>query len=128
VSPFRTGSIEIWCDFNVAKMVWLFVSRTDTRAHVFAELVREDTDTMQQTDEARTLLALWMSRDRSGLTEDEIRRLPMHDWPVTPEQAARRTTVKPRSRQRRGRRPKSSGRRDLLSYTRRRIRLSKTVF
>lgn len=73
------GEHEMWCDFNVRKMVWLFSSVRNDRAHVWGEIVREDTDTMAQADEAAALLA-------DAYSKAYGRR-------VTPIEAARMTTV-----------------------------------
>lgn len=81
VTPCRDirGDHEMWCDFNVRKMVWLFSTIRADRAHVWGEIVREDTDTMAQADEAAALLA-------DAYSKAYGRRF-------TPIEAARMTTV-----------------------------------
>ena len=55
--PDVRGELEMYCDFNVGKMVWLFVTMRGGVAHVWGELVREDIDTMAMADEAAARLA-----------------------------------------------------------------------
>jgi len=55
--PDIRGELEMFCDFNVGKMVWLFVTLRGGVAHVWGELVREDIDTMAMADEAAARLA-----------------------------------------------------------------------
>ncbi len=75
----RGATHEMWCDFNVRKMVWLFAAVADERAHVWGEIVREDTDTMAQADEAAALLADAYSKAYQTI--------------ISPLEAARMTTV-----------------------------------
>lgn len=92
-NPWTSGDVQLWCDFNNAKMAWCFVSLAHGRAWVFDELVREDTDTEEQARVAAAYAALKMSAASSGLSEDAIRAMPEDRWPVTPRQAARAITV-----------------------------------
>jgi len=72
------GLLEMWADFNVAKMHWSCWSLSSARAHCVGEIVREDTDTIEQAQEAARWWAALLSKER--------RR------EVTPEQAARQVT------------------------------------
>jgi hypothetical protein len=73
------GERQMWCDFNVRLMAWGFVVIRDEVAHVWGELVREDTDTMAQAEEAARVLAEVYGR------ADGVR--------YTPREAAAMTTV-----------------------------------
>lgn len=46
------GRPLMFCDFNVAAMVWLLALEVNGRVHVFDEIVRQNTDTFDQTAEA----------------------------------------------------------------------------
>lgn len=87
------GDVEIWADFNNTKMAWCWVSLQGDRAWVFDELVREDTDTIQQAKEAAIWAALQLSLRRGQYTEEELRSRPPEMWPVTPHEAASRVTL-----------------------------------
>lgn len=92
VDPWA-GDVELWCDFNAAKMAWAWVSLQNDRAFIFDELVREDTDSEIQAKEAALFAALQMSMRQSGRTEEDLRRVPPAAWPIPPSEAARRVTV-----------------------------------
>jgi hypothetical protein len=87
------GEVELWCDFNGAKMAWCWVSRWKGRAYIFDELIREDTDTDKQAKEAAAWAALQMSAHLMRMPTDHIRQMPPENWPVTPRGAAARVTV-----------------------------------
>jgi len=87
------GTVELWCDFNGAKMAWTWVSLQGGVAWVFDELVREDTDTLQQAQEAAQWAALQMSARLTGRSTDDIRAMPVEMWRVQPYEAARLITV-----------------------------------
>lgn len=74
-----SGELQMWCDFNVGKMAWSFVSVRGDRAHVFAELVREDTDTIECADLAAAMWARLISERRG--------------YPVEPYEAAKLVKV-----------------------------------
>ena len=92
-NPWVSGDVQLWCDFNNSKMAWCFVSLVHGRAWVFDEVVREDTDTLEQAQHAARYAALKMSAASSGLDEDVIRAMDEDRWPVTPRAAARAITV-----------------------------------
>lgn len=60
--PAPGARMWIGADFNVRKMVWVFAHELAGRFHVWGELVREDTDTMAQAEEAKRILADEMTR------------------------------------------------------------------
>lgn len=73
------GEHFVGADFNVRKMAWCFATKTGERMHVWGELVREDTDTMAQADEAKVVLARAYSQ--------------AYGKAFTPDQAAAMTTI-----------------------------------
>lgn len=69
------GEIEIWADFNVGKMAWLFARRVSDEWHVFAELIGIDTNTYDQTETAIQFLADAMSQKmRITITKEQAAR------------------------------------------------------
>lgn len=75
------GELFIGADFNVSAMAWVFGRRLGSEIHIFGELVRENTDTMAQAEEAAAYLARMFKRVK-GID-------------ITPMQAARRCQVVP---------------------------------
>lgn len=88
--PWR-GDVQLWCDFNNSKMVWVWVTLVDGLAYVFDELVREDTDTDEMAHEASLIAARAYSLRQ--VDERTLDALPIERWPVSPFVAARRVTV-----------------------------------
>jgi len=87
------GDVQLWCDFNNAKMAWCWVSLQNGRAWVFDELVREETDTLQQAQEAARYAALHIGARTFGMSLDALEAMPPEHWPISLEAAAGRITV-----------------------------------
>lgn len=65
VAP-STGQVQIWCDFNVGRMVWVVVevNAVGKAAHIVGEWVGVNTDTAKQASEIKTYLAAYLTRTR----------------------------------------------------------------
>lgn len=71
------GTIEIWADFNAGLMCWLLVRVDHERqlAHVFGEIIREDTHTGEQAEyAARAIIDAEEARTGERMSRDEVRR------------------------------------------------------
>lgn len=72
------GDLEVWADFNVGTMAWLFVlvDHGSQRFHVVGELVGRNTDTMEQSERAAHWIADWCSSTtKRQHSRDDVRRM-----------------------------------------------------
>jgi phage terminase large subunit len=90
------AQVLVGADFNVSKMAWVFARKLGDELHIFDELIIEDTNTWETTEEAaRRLIGRWGQDMAGGMMNYANRQAMLREITVHPDAsgASRRTSA-----------------------------------